>query len=100
MSKKPSGTIPGPWLPAPYDDDDTRAIKALATGTASSGQQQVALRWIIHTLCGTYDQPYRPGEGGDRDTVFACAKQFVGQQIVKHINMSMPTQSAPTKRTA
>ena len=41
------------------------------------------LDWIIYTLCGTYDQPYRPGEGGDRDTVFACAKQFVGQQIVK-----------------
>jgi len=28
------------------------------------------------TLCGTYDQPYRPAS--ERDTIFACAKMFVG----------------------
>jgi len=86
MSKRP---VIQPWQPAPYDDDDTRALKSLASGTASDSQQKRALNWIIHQACGTYDQPFRPGEGGDRDTVFACAKQFVGQQIVKHINMPM-----------
>lgn len=92
MSKK---LTPQPWHPAPYDPDgtDTAAIKALAAGVASEGQQKRALAWIINSVCGTYDQPYRPGEGGDRDTVFACAKQFVGQQIVKHINMPMPTKA-------
>lgn len=89
MSKRPAA-VPGPWLPAPYDDDDTRAVKALAAGKASESQQQRALRWIINSACGTYDQPFRPGEGGARDTDFACGKQFVGQQIVKQINMPMP----------
>ena len=32
----------------------------------------------------------RPGEGGDRDTVFACAKQFVGQQTVKQTKLTTP----------
>jgi hypothetical protein len=72
-----------PWHPAPYEEADVYAIKALAAGKANEGQQQRALAWIINTLCGTYDMPYRPGEGGDRDTVFACAKMFVGQQVVK-----------------
>jgi hypothetical protein len=76
-------TSPLPFLPAQYDEATIGAIKALAAGNANEGQQKRALDWIIYTLCGTYDQPYRPGEGGDRDTVFACAKQFVGQQIVK-----------------
>lgn len=92
MSKK---AAPQPWHPAPYIDLDTMAIKAVAAGNASEGQQKRALDWIIRTLCGTYDQPYRPGEGGDRDTVFACAKQFVGQQIVKHINVPLPAKPAP-----
>lgn len=94
MSKKPT---PQPWHPAPYDPDgaDTMAIKALAAGKASEGQQKRALHWIINSVCGTYDQPFRPGEGGDRDTVFACAKQFVGQQIVKHINGPVPTRQPP-----
>lgn len=72
-----------PWHPAPYEDPDVYAIKALQAGVASADQQKRALGWIVNTLCGTYDQPYRPGEGGDRDTVFACAKMHVGQQIVK-----------------
>lgn len=79
-----------PWLPAPYDEGDTYAIKALAAGVANEGQQKRALKWIIENLCGTYDQPYRPD--GDRDTVFACAKMFVGQQIVKQINVNLNTK--------
>ncbi len=78
-----------PWHPAPYEDADVYAIKALAAGVASADQQKRALGWVINTLCGTYDMPYRPGEGGDRDTVFACAKMYVGQQIVKLTKLVM-----------
>lgn len=85
--KKPQAIEP--WKPAAYDEADTYAIKALASGVANEGQQRRALKWIIETLCGTYDQPYRPGNEGDRDTVFACAKMFVGQQIVKQINVNL-----------
>ncbi|MDB5600746.1 MAG: hypothetical protein JWN71_2790 [Xanthobacteraceae bacterium] len=83
MAKRPP---PQPWHPAPYEDADTAAIQALIAGNANASQQQRALVWIINVLCGTYDQPYRPGS--DRDTVFACAKQFVGQQIVKQTKVA------------
>lgn len=72
-----------PYLPAPYDKSDIAAIKALAEGRADAYQQQRALEWIVY-ICGTYENPYRPTE---RDTVFAAAKQWVGQQIVKLINL-------------
>jgi hypothetical protein len=62
------------------------AIKAVNAGNANEGQQRIALRWIIEMAAGTYDQPFRPGVGGDRDTAFACGRMFVGQQIVKQIN--------------
>ena len=48
-----------PWHPAEYDQAITGAIKALAAGNANDAQQKRALDWIIYTLCGTYDQPYR-----------------------------------------
>lgn len=78
-----------PWHPAPYDDVDTYAIKALAAGVANEGQQKRALAWIINTLCGTYDLSFREGENGDRGTVFAEGKRYVGLQIVKHINVGL-----------
>lgn len=87
MSKKPA---PPPCHPAPYDEADIGAIKAVNSGTANTGQQIRAINWIIYNLCGTYDQPYRAGVGGDRDTVFACGKQFVGQQIVKLTKLTTP----------
>ena len=90
--QKPARKTPAPWHPAPYEQADTMALKALASGTASEAQQKRALRWIVHTLCGTYDQPFRPGQGGERDTVFACGKQFAGQQIVKQVNLQMPVK--------
>ena len=91
MARKPARSpshVPSllPWHPAPYDDGVSAAIKALAAGNANESQQQRALHWIVHTLCGTYDQPYRPES--DRDTVFACAKMFVGQQIVKMMKVA------------
>lgn len=76
-----------PFLPAPYDEATTGAIKALAAGNANEGQQQRALKWIIETLCGTYDLSFRPD---DRETVFAEGKRFVGMQIVKQMKLTTP----------
>lgn len=87
MTKK---SAPSACAEAPFAPEDMAAIKAVNTGTANDAQQIRAINWIIYTLCRTYDQPYRPGEGGDRDTVFACAKQFVGQQIVKLTKLIPP----------
>jgi hypothetical protein len=70
-----------PWHPAPYEEADVYAIKALAAGKASEGQQQRALGWIVNILCGTYDMSYRPGS--ERDTTFAEGKRHVGNQLVK-----------------
>jgi hypothetical protein len=81
--KKPP--VVHPWHPAPYDEADTYAIKALAAGVANEGQQKRALDWIINTLCGTYDLSYRPES--DRDTAFAEGKRHIGLQLVKQVKM-------------
>ncbi len=88
MSKKPATVHP--WHPAPYDEADTGAIKALAAGNANAGQQQRALAWIINTVCGYYDISYRPLS--DRDTAFAEGKRFVGQQIAKQTKLTTPAR--------
>lgn len=73
----------GPWVPAPYEDEDIRAIRALAAGNASDTQQKRALDWIINSAAGYYDLSFRPGPDGARATDFAEGKRFVGSQIVK-----------------
>lgn len=88
----PRGKIAGapkaePWKPADYDIPDVVAIQALHRGDADKDQQQRALKYLIETLCGTYDLAYRPAS--PRDTDFALGKAWCGQQIVKllHINV-------------
>lgn len=89
--KRAAGDAPQPWDIPPADEHDIRALKALAAGKASEGQQKVALDWIIHKAAGTYDQPFRPGgEDGRRATDFAAGKMHVGQRIVHLINGPMP----------
>ena len=77
---------PGPPVeaPAPCDDAEHYALKALQAGNATAGQQQTALKWIIEKAAGTYDLPFRPGD--PYDTTFACGRMFVGQQIVHQLN--------------
>jgi len=91
MAKKPPGVRPA-YLPARSDPDGytTRALQAMAAGVASAEQQKHALHWIINDVALTYDQPYRPGEDGDRETAFACGRQFVGQQIVHEMKSTVP----------
>lgn len=77
-----------PWLPAQYDLADASAMQALARGDATQDMQRRALRWIIDRACETYGFPYRPG-ANDRDTNLALGRQFVGQQIVKLLNLNL-----------
>ena len=79
--KKPLDSAP--WKPVNIEIADASAIQALAQGTADATQQKRALDWIIKVVAGTYDQSYRPGADGDRDTAFAEGKRFVGTSIVK-----------------
>ncbi len=87
MSRKPR--IVGSHEPANYTDAVIGALKSLAGGIANEGQQKLALDWIINEAAKTYDQPYRPGADGDRDTAFACGRMFVGQQIVKVMKLTV-----------
>ena len=69
-----------PWKPADWTDADAAAIRDMINGEANAEQQKRGMAWIINNLCKTHDMVFRPE--GDRDTVFAAAKQFVGQQIL------------------
>lgn len=69
-----------PYLPVSYTDNQVRIIQALHRGDATPEMQREALRFIIEEVAGAYDLPYYPD---DRDTAFACGKQFVGKQLVK-----------------
>lgn len=67
---------------APLTRADIYAIKALAEGKADAAQQVDALNWIIGTLLGTYDSPYRPDSfGGARASDYNAGKQAAGLQI-------------------
>jgi len=72
-----------PWLPVPYDKADAAAIQALRRGDASAEQQIRAIGFIVEVICARNDMSFRPGPEGDRDTVFAEGRRFVGNQIVK-----------------
>jgi hypothetical protein len=73
---------PAPWLPAPYDDADIAAMKAMAHGQAEPYQQQLALRWILYML-GTAAPCLVPGDQYMQSA--AAGKQWGGQQIFKLI---------------
>lgn len=92
MAKKPAVN---PWDPPELDDYDLRAIKAVAAGKASEGQQQLALDVIINKLACTYDLPFRPGPDGPRASDFAAGKMFVGQRIVNAIKRPLKADKAP-----
>lgn len=80
MVKKPSAP---PYLAAPYQDDDVRAIRALSDGVASASQQVRALAWIVNSAARYYDLSFQTGSDGARATDFMEGRRFVGAQIVK-----------------
>lgn len=87
MSAPKRPTLEQRLLSAPYTRADVYAWKALAAGTANEAQQQRAVAWLI-AAAGTYDVAWFPGaDDAARATDFANGKRFVGQQVVKLINM-------------
>lgn len=82
-SKKPSP----PHLRCDWDTPVVAAAQALQRGDASPDQQKQFLNWLVNHAAGTYNQSYQ--ESGDRDTVFAEGRRFVGLQIVKLLHLSL-----------
>lgn len=74
-----------PFGPAKYSRLDAYAIKAVANGTATEGQQQRAMQWIIHAAAMTYDETFVPSQPDVSD--FLAGRRNVGLQIVKLINV-------------
>lgn len=73
-----------PNAPAPYDQNLVMAMRALAEGVATDGQQKAALDWIITKASNLYDMSFRlPEDGGESATSFHEGRRFVGSQIVK-----------------
>ena len=96
MARKPRDAA---WLPAIYEAEDVEALQALSKGIADPAQQGRALKWIVETAAETYGLSYRSdGEGGERETAFALGRVFVGQQIVKLVNMA-PVLVAQLRKT-
>lgn len=85
--------IPGapkaePWIPPAWELPDAAALQALVRGDANPDQQQRALKYVIETLCGTYDMSFRSGKPDE--TAFAEGKRFVGLQLVKLVRVNLP----------
>lgn len=77
-----SKTLFQPWAAPPETDlADVVAIKAMAAGTASEEQQKRALHFILVNVCRIDDEPYCPGDDGNRDTAYALGKRRVGVYI-------------------
>lgn len=87
---------PEPWKPAPYEDADIGAIKALFRGDAEEHQQKRAIDWILFKVCGLGDQQYWPES--QRDTDFALGKRFVALQIVKLSKLTAGLTEPPKRK--
>lgn len=90
MSSKPIVRDAPTWLPAAPTDADVFAIKAMDAGNASQAQQQRAMRFIVHGICGFGNSDFHPGatpEGkrvdGERISAFLQGRRDVARQIVK-----------------
>ena len=75
-----------PHLNCPWDVPVASAVQALQRGEADAAQQKQFLAWLINHACATYNQSYQ--ETGDRDTVFAEGRRFVGLTCVKLLHIS------------
>lgn len=76
-----------PWKPSPYGIEEVGALQALLRGDAKEHQQKAALDYIIVTLSGYTDEPFRPG-ANDRETNYALGRAYVGRQIVKLLKIN------------
>jgi len=74
-----------PHGPARYTRLDAYAIKAVAEGKATEGQQKRAMQWIIHAAAMTYDETFVAGSPDISANL--QGRRAVGLQIVKLINV-------------
>jgi hypothetical protein len=91
-----------PWLPPWYDETVIYAVRAVHEGTANKGQQQLFWRYLMYVSGGTdefSDLSFRPdGEGGERETVFAEGRRFVGMMIRKLLRPEVMLKPQPESR--
>lgn len=79
-----------PYLPAEFEVADAAALQALARGQATAEQQRRALDWVMFKASDYLNEPFRPGGlDGERDTIFAIGRGFVGRQVAKLINLNL-----------
>ena len=66
------------------------AIKNLSKGIATEHQQRLALKFIINSVSRAQDLLYIPGSTFD-ETAFLNGRAFVGQNILKLLNVPIGT---------
>ena len=69
--------------------EEHEAIKSLKRGDASEYQQQLALAYIVNTVARSQDLLYIPGSLDE--TAFISGRAFVGQHILKLLNVPIGT---------
>lgn len=98
MTKKVTQRNP-PHLPCDYTYRDVVALQELSKGTATEEQQIQALKWIVYSAAGTYEELYHSEAEGcsSHDTAFACGRAYVGRHIAKLTNMPAKAMEALRK---
>ena len=85
---KPSSSAP--WKPVKYTKADVSALQALRRGDPTADQCHRAMEFILETICDRNGMSFRPGGlEGDRETCIAEGRRFVGNQIVKLVNLPL-----------
>ena len=100
MTPRPARGVPprfNPMAPAAYDDLDVEAVKAVAAGNASEGQQKRAIAWIVHKAAMTYDEVFVPGQPDVGHHL--TGRRNVGNQILKLVNTPIHLLTKPKGTT-
>lgn len=87
-----------PFVPADYTIETVYALQGLAAGTATAEQQRAAILWIVWSAAAANDLECRADS--ERHSVFAGGKRFVGQQILKLVNMPVEEITARFSKDA
>lgn len=86
-----------PWQVVGIEAAEIFALQACAKGIANAGQQQRALAVIQDKICRRRRMSFFPGgHEGDRATIFAEGKRFVGDQIERLLRMRPETSNRET----
>lgn len=79
-----------PWHLPDHDEEVVYAVRAVEQGIANAAQQQIFWRYLMYVTAASEefaDVSYRPDDkGGERNTVFAEGKRFVGLMIRRLFN--------------